>query len=318
MRFYIGVTDKRWFEFLRDRQADEVNFWRPSARTAFRALEPGQLFLWKLHSPENFIVGGGFFVRYSSLPLSLAWEAFGPNNGASTRAEFAQSLGRYAKHQDPKYQDPKHQDPDPQIGCIALTAPFFLPRSQWIPVPVSWSPNLVQGKGYDTAEDEGREVWEQLQQVLLTPPTDPLALISPVAEEAARFGQPRMMTPRLGQGSFRVAVTESYQRRCAMTGEKTLPVLEAAHIRPYADDGPHSISNGLLLRADLHTLFDRGLITVTPEHHIEVSQQIRATYGNGREYYALHGKSLQVIPQARAEQPSSQFLDWHNSQVFKP
>ena len=49
-----------------------------------------------------------------------------------------------------------------------------------------------------------------------------------------------------------------------MTQERTLPVLEAAHINAYAHGGPHQLSNGLLLRSDLHTLFDRGYITVDP------------------------------------------------------
>lgn len=79
-------------------------------------------------------------------------------------------------------------------------------------------------------------------------------------EESAptMFGEPILIRPRLGQGSFRVLVTETYERRCAVTGEKVLPVLEAAHIHPVAADGVHRIDNGLLLRSDLHTLFDKG------------------------------------------------------------
>jgi hypothetical protein len=56
-------------------------------------------------------------------------------------------------------------------------------------------------------------------------------------DNQSRYGNPLMVRPRLGQGSFRVLVTETYQRRCALTGEKTLPVLEAAHIKPYAELG---------------------------------------------------------------------------------
>ena len=71
--------------------------------------------------------------------------------------------------------------------------------------------------------------------------------------------------PRLGQGAFRVLVTDAYRRRCTISNERTLPVLEAAHIRPYADNGPHQLSNGLLLRSDLHRLFDLGYFTVDPD-----------------------------------------------------
>lgn len=59
MKSLIAVTDRDGFEFLRDRQPDEVNFWQPSGGTSFRALSPGQPLLFKLHAPDHFIVGGG-------------------------------------------------------------------------------------------------------------------------------------------------------------------------------------------------------------------------------------------------------------------
>jgi hypothetical protein len=71
---------------------------------------------------------------------------------------------------------------------------------------------------------------------------------------------------RLGQGAFRVLVTDAYERRCAVTGEKALPVLQAAHIRPVTKEGTHQLDNGLLLRSDIHALFDQGYVTVTPDH----------------------------------------------------
>ncbi len=107
-------------------------------------------------------------------------------------------------------------------------------------------------------------------------------------------------------------VTDAYNRRCAMTGEKTLPVLEAAHIRQYSDGGPHRTSNGLLLRSDLHTLFDKGYMTVTPDYRIEVSPRIREEFDNGRDYYALHGRPLVTLPDNPTARPSKEFLDWHN------
>ena len=99
-----------------------------------------------------------------------------------------------------------------------------------------------------------------------------------------------MIRPRLGQGAFRVLITDNYQRRCAVTREKTLPVLDAAHIRPYSKGGQHDVRNGLLLRRDIHSLFDRGYVTVTPEHRFEVSRQLDEDYGNGKVYYDLLGQ----------------------------
>jgi putative restriction endonuclease len=66
MQAYIGITDRDWFDFLRSRpQLDEVNFWQPSGNRQFRALNPDELFLFKLHAPYNSIVGGGFFAYFS-------------------------------------------------------------------------------------------------------------------------------------------------------------------------------------------------------------------------------------------------------------
>ena len=71
MRLYVGITDEEWFNHLRALQPDEVNFWRPLARTPFRVLNSGELFLFKMHYPKRMIAGGGTFVSYSRLPLLL-------------------------------------------------------------------------------------------------------------------------------------------------------------------------------------------------------------------------------------------------------
>ncbi len=90
-----------------------------------------------------------------------------------------------------------------------------------------------------------------------------------------RYGAPTLIQPRLGQGTFRVIVTDAYSRRYSITGERVLPVLEAAHIRPFSDGGEHRVNTGLLLRSDAHTLFERRYVTVTPEHRIEVSKRLK-------------------------------------------
>lgn len=130
------------------------------------------------------------------------------------------------------------------------------------------------------------------------------------------YGAPTLVAPRLGQGSFRVLVTDAYQRRCAVTGEKVLPVLQAAHIRPFAQEGPHRIQNGLLLRSDLHTLFDRGYVTVSPDLRVEVSRRLHDDFDNGRDYYALHGRELRP-PATSEHRPSVEFLDWHNANIYR-
>ena len=111
-------------------------------------------------------------------------------------------------------------------------------------------------------------------------------------------------------------VTDAYNRSCAISKEKALPVLEAAHIRPYSENVPHSINNGVLLRSDFHILFDRGYVTITPNLHIEVSRRIKDEFDNGEHYNQLHGKTIQS-PSRLIDRPSNEFIQWHNENVYR-
>src|SRR5688572_21048490 len=86
---------------------------------------------------------------------------------------------------------------------------------------------------------------------------------------AGGFGTLGLRRPRIGQGTFRAMITDLYGRRCTVTKEKALPALEAAHIRPFSEQMGHDLTNGLLLRSDVHRLFDKGYLTVTPEYGVE-------------------------------------------------
>jgi putative restriction endonuclease len=308
MKIWVGVTDENWFTGLSRLRPDEVNFWQPSGSRVFRVLQPGEPFLFKLHSPKNFIVGGGHFVRYSALPASLAWDAFGQKNGVASFDDLRTRIRRYRRKDDAI---------DPVIGCNVLAEPFFLQEPAWISVPPSWSPNIVQGKSYDTESAEGRSLWAlvQLAAAGLNHVQEPSLVEN--ASDASRFGPEYLTRGRLGQGAFRVLVTDAYERQCAVTGEKTLPVLEAAHIKPYALNGPHRVSNGILLRSDLHKLFDLGYLTVTLDLRLQVSPRLKAEWQNGREYYAHNGEPLRFHPADPANRPSPEFLKWHNESRFQ-
>jgi putative restriction endonuclease len=68
--------------------------------------------------------------------------------------------------------------------------------------------------------------------------------------------------------------------------------------------------------SNLHTLFDRGYITITNDYHVAVSRRIRDEFSNGRGYYAFDGKALQVTPQSAEDRPSREFLEWHQNNRF--
>ena len=299
MQIYVGLTDYNWFQYLKERRSDEVNFWKPGSQP-FKALQENDLFLFKLHAPLNYIVGGGYFVKYSLLPTYLAWDAFGEKNGTASLQELNAAIEKYRNKNNIIMQNP-------QIGCIILTDVFYFDEQGWIPAPASFSKSIVQGKRYYTENEDGLKLFEQVQERLQS------AKLS--GTQAERYRE-SMTKHRIGQGAFRVVVTDAYQRRCAITGEKTLPVLEAAHIKPYASEGPHSVNNGLLLKSDFHTLFDNGYITIDPDYRINVSRRLHEDYGNGKDYYKHHGQKLLILPEKTIELPSREYLMWHNENVF--
>ena len=130
-----------------------------------------------------------------------------------------------------------------------------------------------------------------------------------------RHGEPVLVTPRLGQGAFRVLVTDIYHRRCAVTGERTLPALDAAHIRPYGEGGEQRRPNGLLLRRDIHSLFDAGYVTVTP------ALKSRSAGASGRS--SRTGGTTTPSTGRRSRGPSARpragpgALAWHNERRFR-
>lgn len=306
MKFWVGVTDNGWFDFLSNAHVDEVNFWQPRGKVAFTNLQPGSLFLFKLKRPFNHIAGGAYFVKSTSLPLSIAWETFGIKNGGNSRKLFESMIRKFAT--DPLVRDP-------EIGCTVLTSPFFWPRDLWIKDPEGFASSIVRGRYYDTEKSEDSQLWTEIISRINY--KDQYQNSVQENKPINRFGSPVIVKPRLGQSAFRVVVTDAYRRKCALTGESTLPVLEAAHILPFAEHGPNDVSNGMLLRSDFHKLFDLGMITVTPDYKIEISSRIREEYFNGKAYYRLHGQEVPNLPEAMADRPSEEFLRWHNDNIFQ-
>src|SRR5580704_12032511 len=155
MRLLVAITDTDWFNYLSDLRPDEVNFWQPSGSGGFRALSPGEPLLFKLHAPNDFIVGGGFFSHYTILPASFAWSAFEQKNGASTELEMRRRIERYRRVEPGTAADYS-------VGCILLQTPFFFSREEWFPVP-RWHPSIQRFKGYSTDEETGKLLSAEVQ-----------------------------------------------------------------------------------------------------------------------------------------------------------
>jgi putative restriction endonuclease len=297
-RGYVGVTDRQWFERLRVAGVDEVNFWQPSP-TGITAT-PGTPWIFKLHYPENAIVGFGFLTYHTRMPIAVAWDTFGIGNGVTSISEMVVRVSKYRKGIVTDAEE---------VGCIVLSDPVFLDEVDWIQAPDDWAPNIVKGKYYDLAIGPAAAIWHRLAAYAAPSPASPMIF-------ANALGKPALVVPRLGQGAFRLKVTDAYGRRCAVTGERTLPTLDAAHIRPFADVKAHDVRNGLLLRSDVHRLFDLGYVTVRPDLRFAVSQAIRRDFENGRDYYALDNTEIR-LPSDRGQAPALDSLEWHNDVIFR-
>lgn len=121
-----------------------------------------------------------------------------------------------------------------------------------------------------------------------------------------------------GKATFKRAVGAAYGHRCAITASATYPSLEAAHIRPFADGGEHAVSNGLLLRSDVHGLYDRGYISVDPDLRLRVSPQLREHGWNGVEFYQREEVGFRISePVGTEHKPNRDALAWHFETRFR-
>lgn len=242
-------------------------------------------------------------MHYSVLPLQMAWDTFGTGNGMPTLDAFRNAIMQYKR--------PGADSWNINVGCAVLDQVVYLPRELWVPCRTG---SLVSGKHMVSADDQA-VVRQVLRNLELTPSTprvqDELFYNSEYTPQYA------LSEVRQGQGSFRVQVLDAYHRQCAVSHEHSLPVLEAAHIIEWSDTHTNDVTNGILLRADIHKLFDAGYVTVDPDdYRFVVSRRLKDDYDNGREYYHLHGSPI-LLPDSLMDRPSRQALQQHAGRIYR-
>ena len=308
MKAYVGVTDIDWYNYLSARPLiREANFWRPHGSRVFKILAPGEPFIFKTKAPHNKIVGGAVFEGFVSLNISSAWEFFGDGNGVASHGALIQRIHKITGASLDKIGDR-------EIGCVLLRDLWFFPHHEQLPAPPTFSTNIVQGKSFTYPGEDA--VVDAAVQRIFGHESWPIEFDGEVENLGPTRGVPRLVTSRLGQAGFKAVVQEAYVRRCAVTHHKILPTLQAAHILPIADGGQHRIDNGILLRSDVHTMFDRGYIGIDEEYRLRVSPRLRSEFGNGDEFYTREGQVI-TLPTKVNSQPSTEFLTWHLEKVFR-
>jgi putative restriction endonuclease len=126
--------------------------------------------------------------------------------------------------------------------------------------------------------------------------------------EDRRERVPRAVVIRRGQRVFRDELLRVYGRRCVVTGTTLVALLEAAHISPYRGDQTDRAENGLLLRADIHTLFDLHLLTIDAhDDTVRLTPELQ----NDETYRSLEGHRIDFHDRLR---PDPTLLAKHNAQ----
>lgn len=316
MHAFVGVTDIDWYRQLQlDPPASgEVNFWFPSAKQGFEAIEPGELFIFKTHvdraRPDlsNRLVGVGVLSGYARLLVSEAWNWFDRANGVQSATQLLSRIEHYRRTPFARFEDP-------EIGCVLLRDVTFFAPDDSLAAPSDFAPSIVKGKRYDL-DDHPADHAVSLAVAKYFAGQSTLVQDEEIAILTDRtHGDPRLIVPRVGQKAFKAVVAEAYHHHCAVTGDKVRPVLQAAHILPVGKGGQHRVDNGLLLRSDMHKLFDDGYIGFDSRYRLRVSPAIRARFGNGDWLYSRAGMQI-AVPTKTSARPNPTFLEWHAANIF--
>ncbi len=263
--FAISPTDINWFNFLKEnKHSNNVNFWTPTPWNISK-LKIGDKFYFMLKSPIRKIGGFGIYNAYNNYSLDQAWDFFGYGNGCASKEELINKLDDYkAKNSQDKSSVTKTQ-----IGCISLSNVEFWDEENWIDLAetdIDFSKSIVKLKYYTT---------DDFNSSISTIEENGYTLVNMDSEKLKKT---RMVSERKGQSYFKLIVSTAYNNRCCVTGEITPELLEAAYIQPYMNETSNHIQNGLLLRSDIHRLYDNNLLYIDEDFTIHISSKLISDY----------------------------------------
>lgn len=287
--FAISPTDLDWFNFLRTEGLNsEINFWTPTPWNVSR-LAKGDKLYFILKSPIRKVGGYGQFVEYKNMSVNDAWNKFGFKNGCASKQELINRLDSYKASNN----SDERSVTETEIGCIVLNNAMFLDDDKFIDIEdykIDFSRFIVKIKYFNEADP---------LETLTNLPSRGFELLPTTLEKLKKS---RLVTERKGQGNFRAIITRAYGNKCCITNESTPELVEAAHIQPYIDENSNHVKNGLLLRVDLHKLYDNGLLYIDDSFVIHISPEVKSEY-----YQKLNGTKISLSVNIN-EQPSTEAL----------
>ena len=279
----IALTDVSWFEFLREKDFKLINFWTPTGWEP-KKINPGDMFYLFLKKPYRKVGGYARYVYSLQLTVRDAWNKFAQANGASDINMMLEQLSAIRG---------TRIDENTIIGCILLQDPVFLPDNEFFDsqiIGVEIKQAMQKFKYIRGAEIIGSEyTTDEIRDYVLNEET---------TVEYTLTEQKR----RIGQSAFREKLLELYGK-CAVTREDYPLVLEAAHIDPYIGESSNHPQNGLILRSDVHKLFDANLLVIDTNYRVRLSNILSET-----SYERFENKLIE-LPENRKYYPSLAALE---------
>jgi putative restriction endonuclease len=290
--FAISPTDNNWFKFLKDNDFNSfINFWTPTPWN-IKKLKPGDKWYFLLKSPIREIGGFGEFFEYKNLTAFEAWRLYGHKNGATDLQQFINSIQLYIDKNSNKFGGTKIDINTYEIGCIILNNCQF------------WD-----FEDYKKAEDHEIVFGKQVVKYKYFNQYDPFKINEQESNNdfnilrEPRENYKREINQRKGQSKFKGHVLKSYKNRCCITGETCPELLEAAHLQKYINNQSNHIQNGILLRVDIHRLFDNDLLFIDQNYVIHISSLIENPI-----YKQYHGCKMS-LPNDLDDFPSKKSLE---------
>ncbi|WP_327171912.1 HNH endonuclease [Streptomyces sp. NBC_01336] len=215
----------------------------------------------------------------------------------------------------------------PKYVCLKCEAAFDVPVSATKPVTTyrsrhgaAWvdMPGVLSGAELRALCDKPRTQhslrsmrWERLSEAIQATGATTTVTIAEQAQRAIAGGHRQTtVRARIGQAPFRRQLLETHGELCAFTGPAPAAVLEAAHLYSYADTGEHHSEGGLLLRRDVHRLFDLGLIACDP---LTKTLDVASALVSYQDYFKLHGQPMKLQPSRGHLRWLSKHWDMHRS-----